>query len=107
MAIFGRQSMTPGNGIQETSLAAVPTSNTNIAGADSWLFQLHINNSTGGAVTFTLTDAQGTPVAALSAVSIGANTAYVMAWPFGLYLQGGFNIQAGGSGLKYSAVWRQ
>ena len=97
----------PGAGTWEAPLQAVPTSLTAVASIQAWLYQVHVNNTTGGAITFTLQDAQGTPVAGLSAVSIAANQAYVMAWPVGLPMNGGFGVTSGGAGLTFSAVWRQ
>lgn len=88
---------------------AVPQSTTTVAFSDAWLKTLTITNTTSGAVTFTLSDRQASPLALFSAVSIAANTTYVVVFPEGGYywLPGGFSVAAGGSGLIFGGAWLQ
>ncbi len=86
---------------------SVPTSSTAVTTSDAYLKSVTITNTTGSAVTFTLSDRQASPVAALSAVSIAANTTYVVSFPNLYWCPGGFTVTAGGSGLNFYAAWRQ
>jgi hypothetical protein len=86
---------------------SVPTSATTVTSYDAYLKTVTIANTTGSAVTFTLADRQASPVAALSAVSIGANTTYVVTFPNLYWCPGGFTVTAGASGLNFYASWRQ
>ncbi len=86
---------------------AVPTSATAITGYDAYLKTVTVTNTTGGAITFTLTDRQASPIDAISAVSIAANTTYVITFPNFYWCAGGFKVSAGGAGLVYYAAWRQ
>jgi hypothetical protein len=85
---------------------AVPASVTVVAIYDAYLQMVTVTNTTAGALTFTLADRQSTPVAVLSAVSIAANTTYVITFPL-YWCPGGFTVLAGGSGLNFYASWRQ
>jgi hypothetical protein len=86
---------------------AVPTSLTVVSVADSYLKSITVTNTTASAVTFTVQTAGG--VAILSAVSIAANTTYIVSWPDGqlFYSPAGFSVQAGAAGLNYQANWKQ
>jgi hypothetical protein len=88
---------------------AIPTSQTTIAGADVFLKSVVLSNPTGSAITVTLADKQGTPVSLLGAVSVAANTTYVMTFPANAYYwcPGGFTIQASASGATFYAAWQR
>ena len=76
------------------ALQVLPNTPTDVTTMDTWLFQVVLNNKTAGAVTVTITDNAGTPLDLLTAVSIAANTAYVIAFPEGQYMPGGFKWSA-------------
>jgi hypothetical protein len=86
---------------------AVPTSTTVVATYDAYLKTVTVANTTAGALTFTLADRQASPIAAMAAVSIAANTSYVIVWPALYWSPGGFTVLASGSGLTYFAAWKQ
>jgi hypothetical protein len=91
---------------------AVPTSTTAIATVDAYLRMITISNPTAGAITFTLADRQGSPISALGAVSIGANTTYIVIWAkeedeMGYWCPNGFTLTSSGSGLTWYGAWRQ
>jgi hypothetical protein len=86
---------------------AVPQSTTTVTASDAYLKSVTITNTSGSPVTFTLADKQASPVAAMSAVSVGANTTYVVTFPDKYWCPGGFTVAAGGSGLNFYASWRQ
>lgn len=85
-----------GAGQKQTSgaLQVLPNTATTVIGVDCWIYQLMFNNKTGGAVTVTVTDIAGTPLDLLTTVSIAANTAYVIAFPEGQFMSGGFKWSA-------------
>jgi hypothetical protein len=86
---------------------AVPTSTTAVTPADAYLQTVTVTNTTSGALTFTLADRQVSPVAVMTAVSIAANTTYVIAFPNLYWCPGGFTVAASGSGLNFYAAWKQ
>jgi hypothetical protein len=86
---------------------AVPTSAATVTAQDAYLRTVVISNATSGAITFTLADRQASPVSALGAVSIAANTTYVISFPDYYWCPGGFTVVASGSGLTWYGVWRQ
>lgn len=88
---------------------AVPQSTTIVSAGDAYIKSLTITNTTSGAVTFTLADKQASPIALFTAVSIAANTTYVVVFqPGGYYwCPGGFTVAAGGSGLNFSGTIQQ
>jgi len=82
------------------SLQAVPTSSTAITTKDTQIVSLYVFNPTSGAITFTLTDGQGSPVSAFSAYSMPAGGFIVIDDENGgIVLTSGMKWQAGGSGL--------
>lgn len=89
--------------ISET-ITTVPAVAADLTTTDSRLWQISIANTTAGALTFTLKDKQATPRYALAAVSIAANTTYVVAWPEGQFFSGGVNWVASGAGLEASVI---
>ena len=86
------------------AIQTVPTNAADIATKDAMLWQIHVVNTTAGALTITMTDKQATARYILPAVSIAANTAYVVSWPEGLFCDDGINWVASGSGLQASIV---
>lgn len=86
---------------------AVPTSAAIVTSYDAYLKTVTVSNTTAAALTFTLADRQATPVAAMQAVSIAANTSYVIVFPDGYYCPYGFTVTASGAGLNFYAVWKQ
>lgn len=86
-------------------LAALPTVAADLTTTDTWVFQLHLANTTAGALTVTITDKQAAPIAAFSALSIGANAVAVFSWPEGLFFKGGLNwVVSGAGGVNASIV---
>ncbi len=94
-------------GVAQIKPQPVPTSTTAVAVYDAYLKTVTVTNTTAGALTFTLADAQATPVAVLSAVLIAANTTYVIVFPDSYWCPGGFTVTASGAGLTFYAAWKQ
>ena len=86
---------------------AVPTSAAIVASYDAYLKTITVTNTTGGALTFTLADRQASPIAVMTAVSIAANTTYILSFPSLYWCPGGFTVLASGTGLNYYASWLQ
>jgi hypothetical protein len=86
---------------------AAPTSSTVVTTYDAYLKTITLANTTAGAITFTLSDRQASPIAFLSAVSVAANTTYVVSIPTSYWCANGFTVQASGAGLIYYVAWRQ
>ena len=86
---------------------AVPTSSTAVTGYDAYLKTITVTNTTAGALTFTLADRQAAPIAVLQAVSIAANTTYVIVFPSLYWCPGGFTVASSGAGLNFYAAWTQ
>ena len=89
--------------ITET-LAAVPAVATDLTTTDTRIWQITVANTTAGALTFTLKDRQATPRYICAAVSIAANTTYILAWPEGQFGSSGLNWSGSGAGLEASVV---
>jgi hypothetical protein len=88
--------------------AAVPTSLTTWgSGTNIDVLEIDLTNTTGSAITATVNCTPGTAVAILSGVSIGANTTYVIAFPWGHFCTSGVNWQASATGLNGYIVGRQ
>lgn len=85
-------------------LQAIPNSAADLSTTDTFLFQLSVTNGTGGALTITVADKQGTPVEALKATSIAAGATTILSWPEGLFLKGGLNWVASSTGLTAGVV---
>ena len=85
-------------------LVPVPAVAADLSTNDTLLWQIHITNTTAGALTVTLTDLQTTPRYVLASVSIAANTSYIVAWPEGLLCPNGVNWVASGAGLQAAIV---
>lgn len=61
---------------------------------DCWVDEIDLANTTVGAVTFTITDSQGTPINGYKAQSLAANTSLAVQWPGGRFFDGGMQINA-------------
>lgn len=86
---------------------AVPTSTTVVAAKDAYIKSVTVANTTSGALMVSLCDRQTTPVCALTAVSIGANTTYIVTWPTLYWAPGGFTVIASSTGLVFYARFAQ
>ena len=95
-----------GNGDVQIRPQAVPTSTGVVAASDAYLKTITVTNTTSGALTFTLADRQASPIAVLSAVSIAANTTYVIVFPVPYWCPGGFTVAASSTGLVFYSAFR-
>lgn len=86
---------------------AAPTSLAVVGAADAYIKEVSVTNTTGSAITFTLADRQGSPIAELSAISVPANGVYVIVYVVPYWCPGGFTVIAGGAGLNYFVAWQQ
>lgn len=95
----------PPNAPRASLVAAVPTSPTNVCvdsgstAHDCWFAWLCVNNTTNAAITFSATNASGTPIDLTTSASMAANTSSCQVWPGGNYFQGGLKLTAGATGL--------
>lgn len=83
LARYGKQKINP-------ALAYIPNSPTAVTTSNTRIFQIHINNTTGGAVTYVFQDGQGVTGNIFNGISIPATSAILMVWPEGLYCEDGF-----------------
>lgn len=81
-----RRSAPSGSQIMADGLAAIPGSATSLTTQNCVVWQITVANPTGSAITFNVTD-QAAAVT-LMAVSVAANTTYVIAFPEGIPLTG-------------------
>lgn len=93
-----------GNINMSQALQVVPDSTTSVSTTDTWIFQITVANTTGSAVTFTVQDRAGSPKSLISAVSIAANTTYVMAFPEGVLMDDGFTWSASTASALHASV---
>lgn len=90
-----------GNAWQITP-AVVPTEAVDVVATDVYVEEITLSNTSGSAATVTIKDKQGTPRSILEAVSIAANTTYVITFPKGRYMPGGVNwVASAGSVVGY------
>jgi hypothetical protein len=113
LATCGTQTIplcTPGGGSGAIQIKpqAVPTSTTVVAASDAYLKVITVSNPTAGAITFTLADRQGSPISVLGAVSIAANTSYIISWPDDrlYWCPNGFTVTSSGAGLTFYGAFR-
>ena len=85
---------------------AVPTSPADVTTSDARIVEVTLTNTTAGALTVTITDKQASPLAFLSAVSVAANSTYVIETPGLRYMPGGITWSASGSGIVGYVSWR-
>ena len=99
MASLSTKRNTPQEIVSE-GLVAVPTGSTALVSVDAFIFQISVSNTTGGSLTFLVTDKNSTgAITLVPTVPIPANTIIIMSWPEGVKMNGGIQWQAGGSGL--------
>ncbi len=77
---------------------------TDICTKDALVFQIHISNTTAGALTCLVQDKQTVPGELVPTATIAAKTAYVIAWPEGIPASGGLSVQGSATGLQISIV---
>jgi hypothetical protein len=99
----------PGSPAGDTQIKpqAVPTASQVVTTYDAYLKTITITNTTAGALTFTLSDRQPSPVAVLAAVAVAANTTYVIVFPNFYWCPSGFSVVASGAGLNWYGAFRQ
>lgn len=85
----------PGTRVISRALQVVPDSATALTTTDTDLYQLSLGNTTGSACTFTLADRATSAKTIMGAVSIAANTTYVIAWPEGMFMSNGVTWSSG------------
>ena len=81
------------------ALVAVPTSPTAATATTTCLASLFFNNTTSGALTITVTDGQGTPVALVSTFSLPGYSTVGWSWPNGMQMTTGVKWNASASGV--------
>lgn len=96
-----------GSGALQIKPQAVPTSTAVVAATDAYLKTVTVANTTSGALTFSLCDRQASPVCVTSAVSIAANTSYILTWLNLYWCPNGFTVAASGTGLVFYAAFNQ
>lgn len=82
-------------------VAAMPTSSTAVAAATTCALTIIVANTSGGTLTYTISDNAGTPINFVNAVSILAGERNEYTFPNGLKFNAGIKVQASGSGLTY------
>jgi hypothetical protein len=85
------------------ALQAMPTSSTAIASSTTCLLSLQVSNTTGGSLTVTVSDNQGTPINFLNGVTILAGESRQYNFPNGANFTTGIKVQASGAGITYAA----
>jgi len=85
---------------------AMPTSLTSVVPISSRLISVTFVNTTGSPITITFQTNDASPVSLPLAGSLAANTSVNFNIPAGLLCNKGFSVQAGGSGVNYSLVWK-
>lgn len=78
---------------------AVPTSSTSACDSTIWLDSITFSNTTAGDLTVTVVDQQGSPVTALSAVTVAAHS-FTVAKLWSYRMEGGFKWTASGAGVN-------
>ncbi len=85
-------------------VAAMPTVATAITSTTTCLVTLEIANTSGGALTVTVSDNAGTPINFLNAVSMAAGERDQYTFPNGMKFNAGIKVSASGSGITYYAL---
>lgn len=86
-------------------LSVVPNSATDVTTTDSYILQITVTNTTGGAVTFTVTDKASSAKTLVPAISIPANTLLIMSWPDGVKMTGGISWTAGSATSLHAEIY--
>ena len=88
-SMFGSANETP----------VVPATPTAATSTTTCLASLFFNNTTAGALTISVTDGQGTPVALVSTFSLPAYSTVGWSWPNGMQMTTGVKWNASASGV--------
>ncbi len=83
-------------------LQAMPSTPTNLTSTDTYIFQLTVSNTTGGALTITISDRATSAKALFTTVSIAANSTQIYSFPEGVKMKGGITWSASNTGLVAS-----
>lgn len=94
----------PGTRVISRGLQVVPDSATSLSTTDTELYQITLGNTTGSACTFTLADRATSAKTIMTAVSIAANTTYVIAWPEGMFMSNGVTWSTGTTSCLVAGV---
>lgn len=86
------------------ALQAVPASSTAVVTSSIKVVTLFCNNATGGAVTLTITDNQGSPLTYYPAVSIAANSVNMLVAQSGLSFTDGIKWSASAGTSIYCQI---
>lgn len=84
------------------ALQAMPTSSTAVAAATTCILGMDISNTSGGSLTVTVSDNQGTPINWLNAVTLLPGETRTYNFSNGRKFTSGIKVQASGSGVTYS-----
>jgi hypothetical protein len=93
------------NAVQVKPQAIPNVSAGTVTTIDAYLKILTVTNTTAGALTVTVADRQGTPVALLKTYSIAANGEQTFMFDTPYWLPSGFTVLASGAGLTFCAAW--
>lgn len=93
MASLDTKNSSP-NKMVAPDLVTLTNTPTDLTTTDTWVFQVTLVNKTAGAVTVTVHDKATSAKSLLEAVSIAANTSYVIAFPEGQFMKGGLTWSA-------------
>ena len=85
---------------------AVPTSAEDVSVGDLYLEELQFTNTSGAALTITVTDKQGSPLSILDTMSIDTKALYIMSF-HSRWCPGGLRWVASGSGIVGYVKFRQ
>ena len=91
-------------GANYTKAGAIPTTATRVTVGDAYISQIVLSGGATG-VTVTITDGNG--IIVLNAVSLAANSTYVISFPEGYWCQGGFSIFANAAGSSFQIKLKQ
>jgi hypothetical protein len=73
----------------DQTIGYVPNTPTAVTTKNLRLFQIHLNNTSGGSVTYTIQDGQGVTGNIFNAIPLAANSAILLSWPEGQFCSGG------------------
>ena len=104
---FPRDSLPIGTWTITNGAVIAGTGTVSNGAATCWVDMITLANKTAGAITVTAADVRGTPLDLMTAVSIAANTTYVIALPGGLRFEGGLTLAASADdsiNVKFRAI---
>lgn len=85
-----------------SALQAMPTVSTAITASTTCVLEIAVSNTSGGALTYTISDNQGSPIAFVSAVTINSGERNTYTFPNGAKFTSGVKLNASGSGVTYA-----